>query len=161
VAACEFHVPDLPGGDPGSDAALGDGAPGDGPSSLRCSAYNYSYNGHKYRLVDSGIPWTQAKTNCTGDGGYLVKLESAAEDAQLASAFVGGPPEVWIGLNDADNDGLYLWTDGTAPSFTNWNGTPPDAGNPDCVVKDTNTTDGRWSTKGCNVNKAVVCECTP
>ena len=153
-------LPDAPpGGDPDPDASTGDAAPADG-TPAGCSTYDYSYNGHKYRLVETGLEWTQAKSNCEADGGALLKIDSASEDQQVEVTLVGGPQEVWIGLSDADNDGIYVWTDGTPPSFTNWNGAPS-ISSPDCVVKNTYTSDGLWYTKGCGTNKAALCECVP
>jgi hypothetical protein len=146
------------GGDPaGTDAATPD-AP-----AVRCSTYVREYNGHKYRLVEGGIPWAQAKSSCEADGGYLLKIETGAEDDQVERAFLFGPMEVWMGLSDLDNDGNYQWTDGTAlASFTNWfGGGPPNAGSPDCIVKNTYETDGRWYPRNCSDNKSVICECNP
>lgn len=159
-AGCSFHSPEgsAPNsGDP--DAAVADDAGGD--AGALCAGYGYSYNGHKYRLISSAGTWTQAKVSCEAGGGYLLKIETSGEDNQAANAFFGGPSEVWAGLRDVNQNGVYVWTDGTAPAFTHWSGTAPGSASPDCVVKNTYVTDGRWYTRDCTDSKAVICECVP
>ena len=41
----------------------------------------------------------------------------------------------WIGYNDIDNEGTFVWDDGSTSTYTNWaDGEPNDAiGNTNCV----------------------------
>ena len=40
----------------------------------------------------------------------------------------------WIGLNDYAVEGSFVWTDGSAPAYTDWNDREPSNGpNEDCV----------------------------
>jgi lectin-like protein len=156
AAGCGFHAPEASAGpDAGTDPS------GDAPAARCTTTYDYVYSGHRYRLVESGMKWAEAKTSCEADGGYLLEIDSSAEDNQAANAFFGGPQEVWIGLRDASNDGSYRWTNDMPPSYTHWNGAAPNAGSPDCVVKNTYFTDGHWYTRDCEDDKAVLCECNP
>lgn len=162
LAGCSFHAPEASspnGGDP--DAATTADAAVDAPPAARCTTYGSPYNGHKYRMVETGMPWAQARANCEADGGYLLKIETQPEDYQIETAFLAGPQEVWTGLRDVDQSGVYVWTDGTAPSFTHWNGSAPGAGSPDCVAKNTYVTDGRWYTHDCTDSRDFICECNP
>src|SRR5262249_7572780 len=135
--------------------------PPDGTPGARCAGYDYSFNFHKYKLITTGMTWTAAKTACTSGGGYLLKIETAAEDQQAEDAFTLGPEEVWMGLYAPNQAGNHFWTDGPPPSaFSHWSATPPVA-SPDCVVKNTYTTDGRWFTRNCTDNRSVICECEP
>lgn len=170
AAACRFDLP--PGGSPpdagdpvdavdaGSDAPAADGPPVDMLPAGCGAGYNYEYNGHRYRLIMSTLTWAAAKADCEASGGYLLKIETAAEDQQIENVLGFGPSEVWIGLSDVDQDGTYLWTDGTPPSFTHWSN-PPGPSSPDCVAKNTKPTDGRWFTRSCGGSEAAVCECNP
>lgn len=165
AAGCSFDAPGAGSPDPAMpDAGTQLDPPTvDAPPTARCGpAYNYDYNFHKYRLVQSGMSWMQAKSSCEADGGYLLKIETAAEDQQVEDAFFLGPQEVWIGLRDINGDGNYFWTDGTPPSaFSHWDGGPPNASSPDCVAKNTFSTNGRWYTRDCAINRALICECDP
>jgi hypothetical protein len=163
LAGCSFHAPDAssPGGADDDAAASMTDAAVDAPPAARCTTYGTSYNGHKYRMVESGMPWAQARANCEADGGYLLKIETQPEDFQVETAFVAGPQEVWTGLRDVDQSGVYVWTDGTLPSFTHWSGSAPGAGSPDCVAKNTYVTDGHWYTRDCTDSRDFICECNP
>jgi hypothetical protein len=166
AAGCSF---DSPGSRPSSSLEPDAGTvadalwPTDASTVSPCgAAYTYDYGFHRYRLINNGMGWAQAKSACEGDGGYLLKIETAGEDQRVEDAFFFGPQEVWIGLSDINQDGNYFWTDGTpAQEFSHWNGSPPNAGSADCVAKNTYTSDGRWYTRSCTDNRAVICECDP
>ena len=72
----------------------------------------------------------------------------------------------FIGLNDIEEKGKYMWDRETeATSFTNWHSTHPKAGNVennrDCVVisLNINSGNGKWKTKLCNISYQFICEC--
>ncbi len=156
VAGCTFSSPEI-GSPNGADP---DATPApDAPAIARCKmAYEYDYNGHKYHLIEAAMSWSQAKALCEADGGYLLKFDSQSEDNQ-AAYLISEQTEIWIGLHDTDQNGAYLWLDGTPPSFTHWSGTPG-AASPDCVVKNTLINDGRWYPRDCIDARPAVCECT-
>ncbi len=156
AAGCSFDAPELASNGP--DAGPGPGS--DAPMVARCkTTYEVvdEERGRRYQLFENAMSWQQAKDICEFDGGYLLKLDTTAEDAG-AAFFIEEQIEVWIGLNDIDQNGAYLWLDGTAPAFTRWEGTP-NAASPDCVVKNTLINDGRWYTRACTEAKPPVCEC--
>jgi hypothetical protein len=158
VAGCSFSAPELPSS--GTDAAPGPGSGSDARPVARCkTAYQDEVDGHKYLLVESAMSWQQAKAICELDGAYLVKLDTTGEDA-AAALFIDQQIEIWIGLNDTDQNGAYVWLDGTPPAFTRWS-SPPGATSPDCVVKNTLISDGRWYLRDCTEVKPAVCECDP
>jgi len=53
-------------------------------------------------------------------GGHLAIVETAAEQDFLAGYVAGA--DVWIGLSDEDENGVFRWIDGTLPRYTAWNG---------------------------------------
>lgn len=72
----------------------------------------------------------------------------------------------FIGLNDIEQEGIYMWVQETeVTSFTNWHRNHPKAGDAessrDCVVISlkTNSEDGKWKTKSCNISYQFICEC--
>jgi hypothetical protein len=163
VAGCSFSSPE-PGspnpGDPDAGTDAGTDAAIDAPPAARCSGYGLDLGGHKYRIVGSSMSWMQARASCEADGGYLLKLETDTEDG-LAEYVINEQPEIWIGIHDTDGDGTYRWTDGSTPTFTNWDGGAPGAASPDCVMKNTSSSNGRWYTRSCTDSRPAVCECNP
>lgn len=68
------------------------------------------------------------------DGVGLASIHSAEENDFVQQLIEGGSacsentPYVWIGLNDKDEEGQYVWTDQSDVRYTNWcEGCPADA----------------------------------
>ncbi|XP_052086302.1 perlucin-like protein isoform X2 [Mytilus californianus] len=57
---------------------------------------------HCYLFVYKKVTWNTAKNECQQKSGYLVKVESVAENSWLISALNA---EVWRGLNDIQTEG--------------------------------------------------------
>ncbi|RUS86039.1 hypothetical protein EGW08_006193, partial [Elysia chlorotica] len=104
--------------------------------------------------------WTDARADCMKRDGDLLaetdeaKLKSISELTSVIYA--------WIGLNDRDREGLYLWAStGRRASPPNWGPSQPDnyADNEDCVVakkNDRNTID--FADNTCENPNHYLCE---
>lgn len=115
------------------------------------NTYYNPANGHMYKFVPGQYTVTQARTgalNSTfeGEPGYLVNITSATEQNFIntkVSAF-----NVWIGLQDATQEGVWRWMDGPEAgqisSYYTWcSGEPNNWGSgEDYVVT-------RWGGGGC------------
>jgi Lectin C-type domain len=79
------------------------------------------YGGHNYYLVGQGS-WDDSETFAQSLGGHLVTINDAAENAWLTTNFLLPNPTMnpWMGLNDADGNGSWLWASGEAVSYVNW-----------------------------------------
>jgi glucose/arabinose dehydrogenase len=77
----------------------------------------FTYNGKQYRLTSAGT-WNEAQTAAQGFGGNLVTINDAAEEAWLRQTF--GTSDLWIGLNDQQVEGSFVWANGEAVTYTNW-----------------------------------------
>ncbi|PKQ60393.1 hypothetical protein BZG02_19610 [Labilibaculum filiforme] len=95
-----------------------------------CSAYvgtlaGFSYlgelNNHTYYYSNGTATAQNAMLAAANVGGHLVTITSQAEN-DFVDNLVDG---VWIGLNDAASEGTFVWSNGEAVSFTNWNGVEP------------------------------------
>jgi hypothetical protein len=90
----------------------------------------------------------------------LVTIESSVVNAFLVENARRGPGTWWIGLNDIEVEGVFVWPDGTPATYTNWNeGEPNDAGGiEDCVEMSAAT--GLWNDSPCDVARAYICGAT-
>jgi hypothetical protein len=126
-------------------------------------------NGQTYLLCDLELDWDAARQFCEDLGQHLVKIDDAGENAFLtAQATTLALNETWVGLNDLQDGGVFVWHDGTAPVYTNWNeGQPNNQNDQDCVevhvCSDATTCGdpdwvGQWNDEECNDDQAFICE---
>jgi hypothetical protein len=86
------------------------------------------FNGHAYYKSTSKATWPEARFMAQQNGGYLATITSMAENdfvfnnAAKDPSVPGGffDQGTWIGLNDAMQEGNFVWENGEAVSYTNW-----------------------------------------
>ena len=94
-------------------------------------------NSHFFELVPGGVNWATAEAGAAaltrnGVSGYLATIASDAENACVKTA--AGTNRVWLGGNDIDVEGTWIWITGEPFSYTNWNiGEPNNSGGEDCL----------------------------
>jgi hypothetical protein len=121
--------------------------------------------------------WQAAEATCRAEGGHLVTLHSAAENAfvaDLIAPLVSGDDRVSIGATDgkAENDnggsGPFRWVTGEPFTYTRWDGVEPDgycddcSGDPcHCDHRGAISASGAWSDRWEGTPRPFVCEATP
>ncbi|MDD1457444.1 hypothetical protein MEN95_21380, partial [Dolichospermum sp. ST_sed7] len=68
--------------------------------------------------------WTDAQAQAQALGGNLVTINDPTENQFLVNAF--GSEYFWIGLNDAAQEGKFVWVNGDPSKYTNWYYNQPD-----------------------------------
>lgn len=87
-------------------------------------------NGHAYYLLTQAN-WTQSETEAVALGGHLVTINDQAENDwvfQTFGSYAGVARALWIGLNDAQTEGTFVWASGEQSTFTHWSPPQPDNG---------------------------------
>ncbi|KAL7976612.1 hypothetical protein Chor_008561 [Crotalus horridus] len=71
---------------------------------------------------EDGKNWKNARKACQDyeTGGNLVTILNERVQAFLTFHLNKFQSDVWIGLNDINEDQMYLWTDGRGVRYTNW-----------------------------------------
>ena len=87
-------------------------------------------NSHNYYLLDTAS-WTASESEAITLGGHLVTVNDAAENDWVYDNFVPLLPTsvgatLWIGLNDAGQEGTFVWANGEPVTFTLWSTNQPD-----------------------------------
>ena len=78
------------------------------------------FQDHTYALIDDTLPWQEAKAVCEEMGGYLVTINSPAEQEFLTELVQSGTKKnVWIG-GDETGTGKFCWSTGEAMNYANW-----------------------------------------
>ncbi|WP_027003343.1 HYR domain-containing protein [Hugenholtzia roseola] len=116
----------------------------------RAEIAGYTYLGtigtHSYYVSNANVDYNTARANCAAAGGYMVQISDAAENTQIrnwVSAVVSPATSYFIGYNDLEVEGTFVWEDCAPPTFTNWNaGEPNNSGNEDATQVLSN---GTWN----------------
>ena len=63
--------------------------------------------------------------------------------------------DFWIGYNDIDNEGDWVWSDRTTSSYTNWDDKSPNNGGVSCAIV---TSTGKWHDEPCQSQYSFICK---
>ena len=78
-------------------------------------------NEHVY-LLTGNTQWPNAEALAVQYGGHLATIRSASENQWLVETFTPLTDKVgaWMGLNDIEREGSWVWSSGDAVTYTNW-----------------------------------------
>ena len=117
--------------------------------------------GHLYTLTDH-LPWWAAEAKAVSLGGHLVTVNDSAERDWLVTTF-GGDERFWIGLNDRNTEGTWVYSSFETSSFFPWlSGEPNNGGGyGEDFVEMNYGSPGRWNDhKGSTLKRGII-ECAP
>ena len=142
VGGCGGEVASAPGADLPPEATL---------------SRPLTYKGHDYLFIRSLKTWAQAGALCDSLGYGLVTLNDAAEETFLQG--FEGTTDWWIGFNDQQTKGTWVWRNGTS-SYTNWLGGLPDNynNNNEFCTEDNYATRHGWNDLNCTNQLYFICE---
>ena len=108
-----------------------------------------AYNGHYYYIYSEQIDnYEDVIRFCNEQGGYPATITSEAENAFLYDYLHdSGYDHVYIGATDAEQDGVWKWSNGEAFTFAKWNEGEPnnDLGDEEQIAIYQVLSDGSWN----------------
>ncbi|MDX2146747.1 MAG: lectin-like protein [Planctomycetota bacterium] len=110
---------------------LGEAGPGTLSFSSGILTGPVPFGASEYYLA-SALRWDDARAIAQSLGGDLAAIASFEENEFLRSSvlgFDGQDRRGWIGFNDAAVEGTFVWSNGEAVGFTNWNSGEPNNAN--------------------------------
>lgn len=103
-----------------------------------------------------------ARERCVQYGADLVSLHSQNEVSFVVHQAQSAKwtHSLWIGLNDRNVEGGYVWSDGSPVSFTHWSRGQPNNwfGQQDCLEMFTNRATANWNDLACNQIRNFACK---
>lgn len=115
---------------------------------------------HCYWLSTQTVSWNTASTSCPA-GSHLATIASQTENDFIQASFVIPPIGAWLGGNDIQTEGTYVWVTGEPFGFTFWEGGEPSNGgagpSEDCI-EITAGTPADWNDDGCAKPQVYLCE---
>ncbi|KAF3707143.1 C-type lectin domain family 4 member F C-type lectin superfamily member 13 [Channa argus] len=90
------------------------------------------HGGKCYYFSNKPSSWSQSREECVRRGGDLVKIDSREEQSfleeRLRNKMNEAEDKFWIGLTDSQEEGRWLWVDGSEldTSLKFWSGKEPD-----------------------------------
>jgi hypothetical protein len=80
----------------------------------------YPATGSRFYVVQAA-DWNQARAFARARGGDLATVNDAAENEWIrANLTVNNTRKLFIGLNDAETEGSFRWSDGSTSAYRNW-----------------------------------------
>uniref|UniRef100_A0A8C6UDN2 C-type lectin domain-containing protein n=1 Tax=Neogobius melanostomus TaxID=47308 RepID=A0A8C6UDN2_9GOBI len=124
------------------------------------STQNWNFvNGSFYLSDTSMLSWKNSRQYCLDRGADLIIINSP-EEQEFAMTF---GERSWIGLTDAQQEGVWRWVDGSPLTTSFWFPDEPnnDKGNEDCVeVIRSKAKHANWNDLPCDDLRKVICEKT-
>ena len=105
-----------------------------------------TYNGHTYYFYSKKTTWHDAYEVAKKLGGYLVTINSSAEDSYVYN--LANKKTFWTGLTDQGNEGTFKWINGESASYRNWASGQPDNAQNEIRGEENYgevTTSGKWN----------------
>jgi hypothetical protein len=87
-----------------------------------CPCERRELQGRSYLFCAMQATWHQAREQCSTLGYHLVTINDAEENEWLAVTARGvSEDHFWMGMNDLEQEGQWVWLDGSPVGYTNWN----------------------------------------
>ncbi|XP_067038773.1 uncharacterized protein [Acropora muricata] len=106
-----------------------------------------------YKLFKEKKAWEHALVSCMDEKASLASILSDDEQTMISQVY--SKSNFWIGYNDIDNEGDWVWTDRATSSYTNWDDKSPNNGGVSCAIV---TTNGRWHDEPCQSQYGFICK---
>jgi len=134
-----------------------DGAIDNGAVCGRCQVGHYE--GHAYLFCPDALAWEAARAACIEWGHELAAFNNEPEERWVSDAAgVIAGRSWWIGFNDIETEGTFVWSNGDPVTWTHWAGGEPNnaGGGEDCM--EIRWRGYAWNDNRCHSPHPYVCE---
>ena len=98
----------------------------EGPRTPEIPSDAARFKGKRYKVYAEKLTWRRAHAKCVELGGHLVAIETRDENEFVTElAAKAKLDSVWIGANDEEKEGHWVWTTGQPLTYSYWCGDQP------------------------------------
>ena len=109
-----------------------------------------------YKIYTTGLNYNDAKAQCELDGAFLAIPRSETENDFFAGLIPN--EQIWIGINDIEQEGSFVAVNGREVSWTNWGTEEPNGGTNENAVEIRTTDIGKfWNDMPASWSLKFVC----
>lgn len=131
------------------------------PATIPGYIYKGTFNGHTYYTSTMRQSWFGARASAHAAGGYLTTISSEAEELFIYFNVIrnlnvqySNENGLWIGLNDVDMKGTFVWENGEPVTYTFWEQGEPSKGPGEDFVE-IKIDNGKWNDYATSVDAPV------
>ncbi|XP_070710716.1 type-2 ice-structuring protein-like [Pempheris klunzingeri] len=125
-----------------------------------CPSGWVAYSGRCFTYFPRQMSWAKAEKNCQSMGGNLASVHNVQEYHEIQRLIVSITYDykpTWIGGSDAQEEGVWLWSDGTLFQYKNWcPGEPNNYHSQHCTQMNFGATKC-WDDLSCGAHLPSVC----
>ncbi|XP_019638753.1 PREDICTED: perlucin-like protein, partial [Branchiostoma belcheri] len=127
---------------------------------VTCPARYWLFNGNCYRFSIDQKPYNESQAICHEEGGHLATAKNNETHNFLANHVRNTTKQnTWIGLSDLENEGLWVWDDGTLLVGEGiWGTNEPNGGTRENCAHIYPSKDYRWNDSTCPSSYYYICE---
>jgi uncharacterized repeat protein (TIGR02543 family) len=121
----------------------------------------YKREAPKLQIIEGSYTWHQAKADAESRGGRLAELDTQfkIDEANRVLSALGSWPEIWIGMTDEAQEGLWRWVSGSIVSNAPWSPTEPNgSGNYGLIYGSGHAVSGLWDDQPSSNSKSYFLE---
>ncbi|XP_052067307.1 C-type mannose receptor 2-like [Mytilus californianus] len=110
-----------------------------------------------YKEFSERRTWFKARDYCRSIGTDLVSIHNEKETNFLINSFT--QTFLWTGLSNLENNGKYMWSDGTSLDYTHWRPLEPNNlnNNENCVHL-YHSNSRKWNDNNCFMSLRFICK---
>ncbi|XP_056322042.1 ladderlectin-like [Danio aesculapii] len=108
------------------------------------------------KFFSESVNWITAERNCQSLGANLASMQNKVENDFLLS-LVPRSTRCWIGGHDGEQEGQWLWTDGSVYGYTNWCPEEPNNKRIENCLEINWTSNRCWNDQSCSTLMGYLC----
>ncbi|XP_016111521.1 galactose-specific lectin nattectin-like [Sinocyclocheilus grahami] len=110
-----------------------------------------------YKFFSQSVNWITAERNCLGLDANLASVHNKLENDLLLSLLPSSSTLCWLGVHDGEQEGQWMWSDGTPYDYTYWCSYEPNNRNVENCGEVNFSANRCWNDIACSTSMGYIC----